>query len=231
MNDRHDFKMLQMLSVPDKNDNFLQKYDSIPPGTAVLRDALVRMSYPSLIQAFAVCRCTWAGAVKNAGAAGSRILANPHVPCIMQSSGDFFSWEVVRMDPLWLLVILIGFIAVVIAAGVLVTGIKVTQLARQAGPKLQEMQQQLTDLQAKLADVVETTEVSEEKFNQAATRVGTVSEKISRVVDVVSCVAGKARNINVQVTATMRAIRKVAGRTVKEMRDHAASTREVTLDD
>ncbi len=135
------------------------------------------------------------------------------------------------MDPLWLLVILIGFIAVVIAAGVLVTGIKVTQLARQAGPKLQEMQQQLTDLQAKLADVVEATEVSEEKFNQAATRVGTVSEKISRVVDAVLCVAGKARNINVQVTATMRAIRKVAGRTVKEMRDHAASTREVTLDD
>lgn len=135
------------------------------------------------------------------------------------------------MDPLWLLVVLVGLVTLVIAAGIIIVAVAVRRAAREAAPKLQQIQQQVTELQAEVIKVLQSTEASEAKFDEAATKIGALSERVTGVMDKVTRVEECVENAGIRATATVRAISKVGRRTVEEMRKRSAAAREITLDD
>lgn len=135
------------------------------------------------------------------------------------------------MDPLWLLVVLVGLVTLVIAAGIIIVTVAVTRAARDAAPRLQQIQQQVTELQTEVVRVLQSTEASEAKFDEAATKIGALSERVTGVVDKLTRIAGCVEDAGIRATATVRAIGKVGRRTVDDMRRRSAATREITLDD
>ena len=133
------------------------------------------------------------------------------------------------MDPLWVLVILIGGASLVIAGAFIFMAVKVAGVARQVAPTVTEMQQQLTAASVEIAKVSEAVQSAEEQFNRLADKASTASRRAAKVVDVIPRVIHRAREADIRAEATVRALGIVAARTIYNARERSAASREVTL--
>ncbi len=133
------------------------------------------------------------------------------------------------MDPLWVLVILIGGSSLVIAIAFVFIAVKVATVTRQVAPRVAQMQEQLTAAGVEIARVSEAVQSAETRFNHLADKASTASGRVAKVVDVVPHVIHKVRDADVKAEATVRAIGIVAARTIKSVRERSLSSHEVTL--
>jgi uncharacterized protein YoxC len=133
------------------------------------------------------------------------------------------------MDPLWVLVMLIGGSSLVVAVAFIFIAVKVAGVARQVAPKVTEMQEQLAAASAEIAKVSEAVQSAEAQFNHLADKASTASRRAAKVVDVVPRVIRKAREADIRAKATVRAVGVMAVRTIKAARERSASSEGVTL--
>lgn len=133
------------------------------------------------------------------------------------------------MDPLWVLVILIGGSSLCVAGAFVFMAVKVAGVAREVAPKVAEMQEQLAAASAEIAKVSEAVQAAEEQFNRLADKASTASRRAARVVDVVPRVIRKAREADIRAEATVRALGIVAVRTIYNARERSVASHEVTL--
>jgi uncharacterized protein YoxC len=133
------------------------------------------------------------------------------------------------MDPLWVLVILIGGASLCVAGAFIFIAVKVASVARQVAPKVTEMQEQLTAASVEIGRVSEAIQSAEAQFNHLADRASTASRRVAKVVDVVPRVIHKVRDADIRAEATVRAVKVVAARTIKAARDRSSSSEGVTL--
>ena len=133
------------------------------------------------------------------------------------------------MDPLWVLVILIGGSSLCVAGAFVFMAVKVAGVARQVAPKVTEMQEQLAAASTEIAKVCEAVQSAEAQFNHLADRASAASRRTAKVVDMVPRVIRRAREADVRAEATVRAIGIVAVRTIKAARERSSSSEGVTL--
>lgn len=133
------------------------------------------------------------------------------------------------MDPLWVLVMLIGGSSLVVAIAFVFIAFKVAVVARQVAPKVAQMQEQLTAAGVEIARVSEAVRSAETQFNHLADRASTASHRVAKVVDVVPRLIHVVRNGQVKAEATVRAVGVVAARTIYNARERASTSDGVTL--
>jgi len=133
------------------------------------------------------------------------------------------------MDPLWVLVILIGGTSLCVAGAFIFIAVKVASVARQVAPKVTEMQEQLTAASIEIAKVSEGVRFAEAQFNRLADKASRASRRVAKVVDVVPRVIHKVRDADIRAEATVRAFKVVAARTIKAARERSSSSEGVTL--
>jgi len=133
------------------------------------------------------------------------------------------------MDPLWVLVILIGGASLVIAGAFIFIAVKVAGVARQVAPAVAEMQQQVTAAGVEIARVSEAVQSAEAQFSRLADRASTASRRAAKVVDVIPHVIRRAREADIRAEATVRALGIVAARTIHNARERPAVSHEATL--
>ena len=134
-----------------------------------------------------------------------------------------------HMDPLWVLVILIGGSSLVVAIAFVFIAFKVADVARQVAPTVTEMEKQLSAAGVEIAMVSEAVRSAETQFNGLADRASTASRRVTKVVDVVPRAIHVVRNVEIKAEATVRAVGVVAVRTVQAAHERALSSHEVTL--
>ena len=133
------------------------------------------------------------------------------------------------MDPLWVLVMLIGGSSLVVAIAFVFIAFKVAGVARQVAPKVTEMEKQLSAAGVEIARVSEAVRSAEAQFDGLADRASTASRRATKVVNVVPGVIHAVRNVEIKAEATARAVGVVAVRTIQAARERALSSHEVTL--
>jgi hypothetical protein len=133
------------------------------------------------------------------------------------------------MDPLWVLVILVGGASLCVAGAFIFIAVKVASVARQVAPRVAKMQEQLTAAGVEIAKVSEAVQSAEAQFNHLADKAAIASNRVTKVVDVVQRVMHKARDADVKAEATVRAVGIVAARAIKAAGERASSSQEVTL--
>lgn len=133
------------------------------------------------------------------------------------------------MDPLWVLVLLIGSTSLCVAGAFIFMAVKLADVARQVAPRVAEMQKQLTAASAEIARVSEAVRSGEAQFDRLADRASIASGRMAKVVDVVPHVLHKVRDAEIVAEAAVRSIGVVAVRTIKAARERSASSHEVTL--
>jgi uncharacterized protein YoxC len=133
------------------------------------------------------------------------------------------------MDPLWVLVILVGGASLCVAGAFIFIAVKVASVARQVAPKVTEMQEQLTAAGVEIAKVSEAVQSAEAQFNHLADKASTASRRVAKVVDVVPRVIHKVRDADIKAEATVHAFKVVAARTIKAARERSSSSHEVIL--
>ena len=134
-----------------------------------------------------------------------------------------------RMDPLWVLVVLVGVAAVCVVGAAVVIAVRVAQVAREVGPKVEEIRSQLSAASAEIARVAGAVREGEATFNTLADKATAASGRVTRVVQAVPAVVGKVQDASLRARATVRAVAVVAARTVRSGRRTRASSRGVTL--
>ena len=133
------------------------------------------------------------------------------------------------MDPLWVLVILIGGASLCVAGAFIFIAVKIASVARQVVPKVTEMQEQLTAAGVEIAKVSEAVQSAEAQFNHLADKASIASSRVAKVVNVVPRVMHVVRDADIKAEATVRAIGVVAARAIKDVRERSSSSQEVTL--
>jgi hypothetical protein len=133
------------------------------------------------------------------------------------------------MDPLWVLVILVGGASLCVAGAFIFMAVKVASVARQVAPRVAEMQEQLTAASVEIAKVSEAVQSAEVQFNYLADKAAIASNRVTKVVDVVQRVMHKARDADIKTEATVRAVGIMAARAIKAVGERASSSQEVTL--
>ena len=133
------------------------------------------------------------------------------------------------MDPLWVLVILIGGASLCVAGAFIFIAVKVASVARQVVPKVTEMQEQLTAAGVEIAKVSEAVQSAEAQFNHLADKAAIASSRVAKVVNVVPRVMHVVRDADIKAQATVRAVGIVAARAIKDVRERSSSSQEVTL--
>ena len=133
------------------------------------------------------------------------------------------------MDPLWVLVILIGGASLCVAGAFIFIAVKIASVARQVVPKVTEMQEQLTAAGVEIAKVSEAVQSAEAQFNHLADKAAIASSRVAKVVNVVPRVMHVVRDADIKAEATVRAIGIVAARAIKDVREPSSSSQEVTL--
>lgn len=123
------------------------------------------------------------------------------------------------MDPLWVLVILVGGASLVTAVAFVVMAFKVTEAAREIGPKLAEIQQQLTGAGAEFAKASTSIQEAEAQFNQLADKASVASVRVAKVVDAVPRVLRTLRQLDLKAEAVVRATGIVLARTIYNARE------------
>ncbi|HZL83178.1 MAG TPA: hypothetical protein VFB98_06835 [Candidatus Deferrimicrobium sp.] len=133
------------------------------------------------------------------------------------------------MDPLWVLVILIGGASLCVAGAFIFIAVKIASVARQVVPKVTEMQEQLTAASVEIAKVSEAVQSAEAQFNHLADKAAIASSRVAKVVNVVPRVMHVVRDADIKAEATVRAIGIVAARAIKAAGERSSSSQEVTL--
>ena len=133
------------------------------------------------------------------------------------------------MDPLWVLVILIGGASLCVAGAFIFMAVKIASVARQVVPKVTEMQEQLTAASVEIAKVSEAVQSAEAQFNHLADKAAIASSRVAKVVNVVPRVMHVVRDADIKAEATVRAIGIVAARAIKAAGERSSSSQEVTL--
>ena len=133
------------------------------------------------------------------------------------------------MDPLWVLVILIGGASLCVAGAFIFIAVKIASVARQVVPKVTEMQEQLTAAGVEIAKVSEAVQSAEAQFNHLADKAAIASSRVAKVVNVVPRVMHVVRDADIKAEATVHAIGIVAARAIKDVRERSSSSQEVTL--
>ena len=133
------------------------------------------------------------------------------------------------MDPLWVLVILVGGASLCAAGAFIFIAVKVASVARQVAPRVAEMQEQLTAAGVEIAKVSEAVQSAEVQFNYLADKAAIASNRVTKVVDVVQRVMHKARDADIKAEATVRAVGILAARAIKASGERVSSSQEVTL--
>jgi hypothetical protein len=133
------------------------------------------------------------------------------------------------MDPLWVLVILIGGASLCVAGAFIFIAVKIASVARQVVPKVTEMQEQLTAAGVEIAKVSEAVQSAEAQFNHLADKAAIASSRVAKVVNVVPRVMHVVRDADIKAEATVRAVGIVAARAIKDIRERSSSSQEVTL--
>jgi len=133
------------------------------------------------------------------------------------------------MDPLWVLVILIGGASLCVAGAFIFIAVKIASVARQVVPKVTEMQEQLTAAGVEIAKVSEAVQSAEAQFNHLADKAAIASSRVAKVVNVVPRVMHVVRDADIKAEATVRAVGIVAARAIKDVRERSSSSQEVTL--
>ncbi|MGB9666926.1 MAG: hypothetical protein ACPL2N_06415 [Candidatus Cryosericum sp.] len=123
------------------------------------------------------------------------------------------------MDPLWVLVILVGGASLVTAVAFVVMAVKVTEAAREIGPKLAEIQQQLTGAGAEFAKASASIQETEAQFSQLADKASVASARVTKVVDGVPRVLRTLRQLDLKAEAVVRATGIVLARTIYNARE------------
>src|SRR5450759_620127 len=133
------------------------------------------------------------------------------------------------MDPLWVLVILIGGASLCVAGAFIFIAVKVADVARQVAPMVTEMQEQLTAASVEIAKVSEAVQSAEAQFNHLADKASIASSRVEKVVNVVPHVMRKVRDVYIKAQATVRAVGIVAAKAIRDIRERSLSSHEVTL--
>ena len=133
------------------------------------------------------------------------------------------------MDPLWVLVILIGGASLCVAGAFIFIAVKIASVARQVVPKVTEMQEQLTAAGVEIAKVSEAVQSAEAQFNHLADKAAIASSRVAKVVNVVPRVMHVVRDADIKAEATVRAVGILAARAIKDIRERSSSSQEVTL--
>ena len=133
------------------------------------------------------------------------------------------------MDPLWVLVILIGGASLCVAGAFIFIAVKVASVARLVAPKVTEMQEQLTAAGIEIAKVSEAVQSAEVQFNHLADKASIASSRVAKVVDVVPRVMHKVRDADIKAQATVRAVGIVAAKAIRDIRKRSTSSQEITL--
>ena len=133
------------------------------------------------------------------------------------------------MDPLWVLVILIGGASLCVAGAFIFIAVKIASVARQVVPKVTEMQEQLIAAGVEIAKVSEAVQSAEAQFNHLADKAAIASSRVAKVVNVVPRVMHVVRDADIKAEATVRAVGIVAARAIKDIRERSSSSQEVTL--
>jgi len=89
------------------------------------------------------------------------------------------------MDPLWVLVLLIGSTSLCVAGAFILMAVKIADVAGQVAPRVAEMQKQLTAASAEIPRVSEAVRSGEAQFDRLADRASIASGRVAKVVDVV----------------------------------------------
>lgn len=119
------------------------------------------------------------------------------------------------MDPLWVLVILLGVASIVIAVAFVVIAVKMSTIANVVGPKVAEMQEQLAAAGKEIQKVAVAVESAEDRFNTLADKASFATGRMAKVVGVVPRVIRGVRNTEMRAEGTVRAIAVVAARSLK----------------
>jgi len=133
------------------------------------------------------------------------------------------------MDPLWVLVILIGGASLCVAGAFIFIAVKIAGVARQVAPMVTEMQEQLTAASVEITKVSEAVQSAEARFNHLADKASIASSRVAKVVNVVPHVMRKVRDADIKAQATVRAVGIVAAKAIKDIRERSSSSHEVTL--
>jgi len=133
------------------------------------------------------------------------------------------------MDPLWVLVILVGGALLVIAAAFVVVAAKVAGMAREVGPKVAEIQEQLSAASAEIVKASQSIQAAEAQVSSLADKASVASRTVTKVVDVVPGLLHKVEDLDIRAQATVRAVGIIAARTIYNARERAHASEEVTL--
>jgi len=133
------------------------------------------------------------------------------------------------MDPLWVLVILVGGASLCVAGAFIFIAVKVASVARQVAPKVTEMQEQLTAASVEIAKVSEAVQSAEAQFNHLADKASIASSRVAKVVNVVPRVMHTVHDADIKAQATVRAVGIVAAKAIKDIRERSLSSHEIIL--
>ncbi len=133
------------------------------------------------------------------------------------------------MDPLWVLVSLIGGSSLIVAIAFVFIAVKVATVARQVAPRVAQMQEQLTAARVEIDRVSKAVRSAEAQFNHLIDKASTASGRVAMVMGAVPRVIHRIGDADVRVKATVRAVGIVAARTIKDARERHLSSHEVTL--
>ncbi|MCE5193780.1 hypothetical protein LLF88_07625 [bacterium] len=133
------------------------------------------------------------------------------------------------MDPLWVLVILVGGVSLAIAVGLVVMAVKVAKAARDIGSRVAEVQERLTAAGVQLARASGSIQAAEAQVNQFADKASIASHRVTKVVAVVPGILRKVEDINIKAEATVRAVGIVTARTIYNARKRSHASKGVIL--
>jgi uncharacterized protein YoxC len=119
------------------------------------------------------------------------------------------------MDPLWVLVILVGFASLVVAVSFIVIAVKVSSMAREIGPKVAEMQEQLSTAGQEIQKMAVAVESVEGRFNTMVDKAASATGRVARVVAVVPRVVTGVRDAEIKAEGAVRGVAVVALRSLK----------------
>jgi uncharacterized protein YoxC len=119
------------------------------------------------------------------------------------------------MDPLWVLVILVGFASLVVAVSFIVIAVKVSSMAKEVGPKVGQMQEQLAAAGQEIQKMAVAVESAEGQFNTLVDKAASASGRVARVVAVVPRALIGVRDAEIKAEGTIRAVAVVAARSLK----------------
>jgi uncharacterized protein YoxC len=122
------------------------------------------------------------------------------------------------MDPLWVLVILVGFASLVVAVAFVVIAVKVSSMAKQVGPKVAQMQEQLAAAGAEIQQMAVAVESAEGRFNTLVDKASSAAGHMASVVGIVPHVIRGVRDTEIKAEGTVRAIAVMAARSLKHLR-------------